>query len=79
MNDNPQSDPEMEQLNGTLEKMLDIQYPDSVKEKLKEKSLKNKEQVFIISKQLAKNNISLLDTSKNKKQPETKFYWLEKK
>jgi conjugative transposon TraM protein len=78
MNDNPQSDPEMEQLNGTLEKILDIQHPDRVKEKLKEKSLKNKEQVFIISKQAVKNNISLLDTIKGKQQSENKFYGLEK-
>jgi conjugative transposon TraM protein len=77
MNDNPQSDPEMEQLNGTLEKILDIQHPDRVKEKLKEKSLKNKEQVFIISKKTARNNISLLDTGRNKQQPENKFYSTE--
>jgi len=78
MNDNPQSDPEMEQLNGTLEKILDIQHPDRVKEKLKEKSLKNKEQVFIISKQPVKNNVSLLDTGKSKKPVENKFYGIEK-
>ncbi|MBI1782255.1 MAG: conjugative transposon protein TraM [Sphingobacteriales bacterium] len=78
MNDNPQSDPEMEQLNGTLEKILDIQHPDRVKDKLKEKSLKNKEQVFIISKQPVKNNVSLLDTSKSKKLTENKFYGIEK-
>jgi conjugative transposon TraM protein len=78
MNDNPQSDPEMEQLNGTLEKILDIQHPDRVKEKLKEKSLKNKEQIFIISQQAVKNNISLLDTTKSKQHFENKFYGLEK-
>jgi conjugative transposon TraM protein len=78
MNDNPQSDPEMEQLNGTLEKILDIQHPDRVKNKLKEKSLKNKEQVFVISKQPVKNNVSLLDTSKSKKPIENKFYGIEK-
>jgi len=78
MNDNPQSDPEMDQLNGTLEKILDIQHPDRVKEKLKEKSIKNKEQVFIISKQAVKNNISLLDSSKSKRPVENKFYGLEK-
>jgi conjugative transposon TraM protein len=78
MNDNPQSDPEMEQLNGTLEKILDIQHPDRMKEKQKEKSLKNKEQVFIISKQAVKNNISLLDTTKSKQHSENKFYGLEK-
>lgn len=78
MNDNSQSDPEMEQLNGTLEKILDIQHPDRVKDKLKEKSLKNKEQVYIISKKTAKNNVSLLDTSKGKKQTENRFYGIEK-
>lgn len=77
MNGSPDADPEMDQLNGTLEKILDIQHPDRVKEKLKEKSLKNKEQVFIMSKQPVKNNISLLDTSKNKKPAENKFYGVE--
>jgi conjugative transposon TraM protein len=77
MNDNPESDPEMEQLNGTLEKILDIQHPDRVKEKLKVKSLKNKEQVFIMSKQSVKNNISLLDTGKSSKHTENKFYGIE--
>ncbi len=75
--DSPEDDPEMQQLNGTLEKILDIQHPDRVKEKLKEKSLKNKEQVFIISKQSAKNNISLLDTSKNRLNTENSFYSIE--
>lgn len=77
MNGSPDADPEMDQLNGTLEKILDIQHPDRVKEKLKEKSLKNKEQVFIMSKQPVKNNISLLDTSKNKMPAENKFYGVE--
>jgi len=77
MNNNPDADPEMDQLNGTLEKILDIQHPERVKEKLKEKSLKNKEQVFIMSKQPVKNNISLLDTVKSRKHTENKFYGLE--
>jgi conjugative transposon TraM protein len=77
MNDNPESDPEMQQLNGTLEKILDIQHPDRVKEKLKEKSLKNKEQVFIVTRQFVKNNISLLDTGKNKRNAENKFFGVE--
>jgi conjugative transposon TraM protein len=77
MNGNTDSDPEMKQLNGTLEKILDIQHPDRVKEKLKEKSLKNKEQVFIVSKQFVKNNISLLDTGKSKKNAENKFFGVE--
>ena len=77
MNGNTDSDPEMEQLNGTLEKILDIQHPDRIKEKLKVQSLKNKEQVFVITKQFTKNNISLLDTGKVKRQTENKFYGVE--
>ena len=77
MNGNTDSDPEMEQLNGTLEKILDIQHPDRIKEKLKAQSLKNKEQVFVITKQFAKNNISLLDTGKVKRHTENQFYSVE--
>ena len=77
MNGTPESDPEMQQLNGTLEKILDIQHPDRVKEKLKEKSLKNKEQVFIVTKKFVKNNISLLDTGKSKRNAENKFFTVE--
>jgi conjugative transposon TraM protein len=78
MNGSPEVDPEMQQLNGTLEKILDIQHPDRVKEKLKEKALKNKEQVFIVTKQPVRNNISLLDTSKSKNDTENKFFGIEK-
>ncbi|MGF2413549.1 conjugative transposon protein TraM [Ferruginibacter sp.] len=77
MNGSPEADPEMQQLNGTLEKILDIQHPDRVKEKLKEKSLKSKEQVFIVTRQFVKNNISLLDTVKSKRNAENKFFGVE--
>ena len=77
MNGSPEADPEMQQLNGTLEKILDIQHPDRVKEKLKEKSLKSKEQVFIVTRQFVKNNISLLDTGKSKRNTENKFFGVE--
>ena len=77
MNGSPEADPEMQQLNGTLEKILDIQHPDRIKEKLKEKSLKSKEQVFIVTRQFVKNNISLLDTGKNKRDAENKFLGVE--
>lgn len=77
MNGSPEADPEMQQLNGTLEKILDIQHPDRVKEKLKEKSLKSKEQVFIVTKQFVKNNVSLLDTGKSKRNAENKFFGVE--
>lgn len=42
-------DPEIQQLNGTLDKILDIQHPQRMKDRLKEKSLQNKEQVFAVS------------------------------
>jgi len=77
INGSPEADPEMQQLNGTLEKILDIQHPDRVKEKLKEKSLKSKEQVFIVTRQFVKNNISLLDTGKSKRNAENKFFGVE--
>ena len=45
-----EGDPEMEQIDGTLEKILDIQYPDRVKQRTKEISVKKKEQVFAVNK-----------------------------
>ena len=77
MNGSPEADPEMQQLNGTLEKILDIQHPDRVKEKFKKKSLKNKEQVFIVARQFVKNNISFLDTGKSERNAENKFFGVE--
>lgn len=74
MNDKEENDPEMQQLNGTLEKILDIQHPQRVKDKLKEKSLQQKDVVFSVSKTPIKDNISLLDTSKHKTGTITGFY-----
>lgn len=51
MTEKQQNDPEMQQLDGTLEKILDIQHPGRVREKLREQSLKNKQQVFTVSSQ----------------------------
>jgi conjugative transposon TraM protein len=44
-------DPEMEQINGMLEKVLDIQHPERVKEKLQEVSVKEKTKVFPVQAQ----------------------------
>src|SRR5690606_31370520 len=41
--------PEMDQINGILEKILDIQHPNRVKEKLQGQSEKHKGQVFAVS------------------------------
>jgi len=76
-NEKPEADPEMQQLNGTLEKIMDIQNPDRVREKTKEASLKNKQQAFAVSKQFIVDNISLLDTGKTINK-QNGFYSLEK-
>ena len=51
MNTANEEDPEMQQLNGTLDKILDIQHPQRIKERLKEKSVHNKEQGLLVSTQ----------------------------
>jgi conjugative transposon TraM protein len=70
-------DPEMQKLNNTLDKILDIQNPQRVSNRLKEKSIQNKEQVFIVSKNQPNQHISLLDTIKIKHTPLNNFYSLE--
>jgi len=50
MNKGSESDPEISQLENTLERILDIQHPERVKERIKEKSLQNKQQVFAVSR-----------------------------
>lgn len=42
--------PEMKQLEGTLEKILDVQHPQRVKDRLREKSLLNKDVSYAVSK-----------------------------
>jgi len=69
-------DPEIKQLDGTLEKILDIQHPERVKDRIKEKSLKNKEVVFPITKRPKEENISLLDTGKKNPDKESAFFGL---
>jgi conjugative transposon TraM protein len=69
-------DPEIKQLDGTLEKILDIQHPERVKDRIKEKSLKNKEVVFPITKTPKEENISLLDSGKKNPNKESAFFGL---
>ena len=78
MNKTDDEDPEIKQLNGTLEKILDIQHPQRVKDRIKEKSLQQKEVVFAVSKHPAENNISLLsDTVKKTIATGSGFYGIE--
>lgn len=61
MNQKDGEDPEMQQLNGMLEKILDIQHPDRVREKIKQTSETKKGQVFAVAVNNESNTISLLD------------------
>ena len=77
MNKGNTEDPEIKQINNTLQKILDVQHPEIVRERIKEKSLLHKETVFAVSKQPSEKSISLLDTSKKKSVGETGFFGLE--
>ncbi len=61
MNQKGDEDPEMQQLNGMLEKILDIQHPDRIREKIKGTSETNKGQVFAVAVNNEGASISLLD------------------
>lgn len=67
------TDPEMDQINGVLEKIMDIQNPDRVRQQLKEASKLNKESVYAVSAARERQVISLLET-KNKSQPDSNKY-----
>lgn len=47
--DGSQSDPEMTKLDGMLDKILDIQYPTRVQDKMKKQSAEHKQQVYPVS------------------------------
>jgi conjugative transposon TraM protein len=53
-------DPEMRQIDGMLEKILDIQHPDRLKQKLKEKSRENETHVYPVSISDSSVNVTML-------------------
>ena len=69
------SDSETVQLSGMMDKILDIQHPERVKEKIKEKSITNKQQVFPVESPLPDNNITLMRSSQ--KSNYNSFYELD--
>jgi conjugative transposon TraM protein len=70
---NPE-DPEMQQLSNTMDKILDIQHPQRVKDRLKEKSQLHKETVFPVTKYSREVSMSLLDTGRRKSNTQIGFY-----
>jgi conjugative transposon TraM protein len=57
-------DPEVDQLNSMMDRILDIQHPERVKQRLSEKPAKDEKKVFSVMNNNNSYSISLLDTSK---------------
>ncbi|SFQ30328.1 conjugative transposon protein TraM [Parafilimonas terrae] len=60
MNQPVTNDPEMQQLDGMLDKILDVQHPERMEEELKQASEKRKGQVLAVMAKPKGDNISLL-------------------
>lgn len=58
-------DEEMQQLNGTLERILDIQHPERVSEKIRQASAERKTQVFPMDRMSKDKMVSLIQSSGN--------------
>lgn len=60
MNHSQEEGPELKQINGMLEKILDIQHPDRVQEKIRQPSEAQRGQVFAVSAVSTETPVSLL-------------------
>lgn len=56
-------DPELEQLGGMLENILDIQHPGRVQERLKQASQRQKGKIFTVNSKMKQENISSLENA----------------
>lgn len=54
------NDPEMQQIESMLDKILDVQHPERVREKVREQSSQHKQQVFPVEAVVTDDNISTL-------------------
>jgi conjugative transposon TraM protein len=70
-------DPQMNQLGSMLDKILDIQHPERMKERIRERSIKNKETAFAVGRNPTSANVSLLDTSGKGALEQTGFYGID--
>jgi conjugative transposon TraM protein len=73
-----EDDPEMQTLQEMLDKILDIQHPERVKDRIKEKSLQQKRSVFPVLRNAVTGSSSLLTADTNEQVPKGKnaFYGL---
>lgn len=58
-----ESDPELKQLGGMLENILDIQHPERMQEKLRQSSKGQKGKVFTVNRNIKEDNITSLQVS----------------
>lgn len=76
MNQSNGEDPELQQLNGMLDKILDVQNPERVQERLRQTSEANRGRVFAVSSKKKDNSITLLDTEHTSGNTTNGFYSL---
>ena len=67
MNQKDSADPEMQQLNSMMDKIIDMQHPERVEDKIRQTSEVRKGQVFSVGVNSPVNSISFLDNKSNKK------------
>jgi conjugative transposon TraM protein len=60
MNKGDQSDPEMQEISGMLDKILDIQNPERVRERIKEQSVQNRDKVYAVETIEASDDVTFL-------------------
>lgn len=80
MNAPAEPDPELQQLGGMLENILDIQHPERVQEKLRQYSKNQKGKVFSVSKNMEEQHVTSLQVSNVSASDDTKlnsFYSLD--
>lgn len=77
MQNSGQDNPELKAIQGTLEKIIDIQHPELVKEKLKEQSTKQRNVVFPVTANKKTTVTSLLDSNTNNQQFQVSFFGID--
>ena len=75
--DSVADDPELNNLNSMMEKILDIQHPERVKERFQEKIMENNRNIFPVNKEPVLTSVSLLDATERKQNDSNGFFGLE--
>ncbi len=65
--ENKAEDPEMKQINGMLDKIMDIQHPDRIRERVQQNSLEHQQQVFPVTPRGNIVTVSLLTNDNDRK------------